>query len=55
MAALSEMIEMLKPEYRQILKEKRSVLDIWGVSILKEHTGKKLLHKMMLANEMLGK
>ena len=30
-------------------------MDIWGVAIKKEHMGKRLLHKMMLGNEILGK
>jgi hypothetical protein len=30
------------------------VIDIWGVTLHKDYTGKRLLHKMMLANEVLG-
>ena len=37
------------------MKTKGIVLDIWGVAIKKEHMGKQLLHRMMLANEELGK
>lgn len=29
-------------------------MDVWGVTIHKDYTGKQLLHKMMLANETLG-
>ena len=29
-------------------------MDIWGVALKKEHTGKKLLNKMVLGNETLG-
>jgi hypothetical protein len=33
------------------LKTEGLVLDIWGVAIKKEHMGKELLHRMMLANQ----
>ena len=52
MAAFSEMIDISKAEYREVLtsKKKGLILDIWGVAIKKEHSGKGILHKMMLAN-----
>ena len=30
-------------------------MDIWGVALKKEHMGKRLLHKMMAANQILGR
>jgi len=30
------------------------VIDIWGATLHKDYIGKRLLHKMMLANEILG-
>lgn len=41
-------------KYRPLLSQGGVVMDIWGVAIKKNHTGKKLLHKMMIANEYLG-
>lgn len=49
-----EMINRVKPQYQGLLREKGVVMDIWAVAIKKEHMGKRLLHKMMIANETLG-
>jgi hypothetical protein len=38
-----------------LLCQKNLVLDIWGAGIKKNHMGKKLLHKMMNGNQLLGK
>lgn len=37
------------------MKTKGCVMNIYGVALTKKHMGKQLLHKMMLANEELGK
>jgi hypothetical protein len=49
------MIARTAPEVQEILKQNGLALDIWGVAIKKEHMGKRLLHKMMIGNEFLGK
>ncbi len=41
---------LINKNYQPFLKEKGVVMDIWGVALKKEHMGKKLLHKMMIAN-----
>ena len=41
-------------KYQHLFSQKGVVMDIWGAALKKQHTGKKLLHKMMIANEHLG-
>ena len=48
------MCSMIKPSYRTHISAVGKVIDIWGVTLHKDYTGKRLLHKMMLANEVLG-
>jgi hypothetical protein len=42
--------KIVDEKYKILLTLKNVVMDVWGVAIKKEHMGKKLLHKMMLAN-----
>ena len=49
-----QMLAQVEPQYQPILSQTGVVMDIWGVAIKKEHTGKRLLHKMMSLNEKLG-
>ncbi len=47
-------MSLIDGKYQPLLREKGVVMDIWGVALKKQHMGKRLLHKMMLANELLG-
>jgi hypothetical protein len=49
------MIARTAPEVQGILKQNGLVLDILAGAIKKEHTGKRLLHKMIICSEFLGK
>lgn len=48
------MLEAVDPNLKPLLNRKNTVMDIWGVAIKKAHMGRRLLHKMMHLNDILG-
>lgn len=48
------MLSLADAKIQPILAQRGLVMDIWGVALKKQHMGKRLLHKMMDANEYLG-
>lgn len=49
-----KLIQLAGQKYELLLDLKGVVMDIWGCAIKREHQGRRLLRKMILANEYLG-
>lgn len=49
------MIEKIKYGPENFFKSTGTIMDILGVALRKKHMGKRLLHKMMIGNEILAK
>jgi hypothetical protein len=47
-------MSLVDDKYQPLLGQTGVVMDIWGAALKRHHMGKKLMHKMMLANQILG-
>jgi len=48
------LLKKIKGEYSKVITEKGAVMDIWIVALHQDYMGKRLLHQMIIANEVLG-